>query len=723
MKTTLVAALAVVASTAAIAQSDPKPAEKPKEEPKKQETIEVNADAIAERRDSTASKIVVNRDEIVKYGDQTILDVMKRLPGVTVSGAGGRGAEIRMRGLGAGYTQILINGERAPPGFSFDSLSPDLIERIEVYRGAVAEFSTQAIAGTINIVLRTKPSQRQRELKMSVGEENGRAAGNITVQVGDKHDQLSYTVPLVVNRFSFKNEPVSEQLGTDASGTPYQRYVTAQVNTGHGENVNTSPKVNWDFSKDHQLAWEGFLNFGRFRGEFDERSTTFLGSPPPYVTTSNTFHADNSNARTNLRWMRKLANDARIEAQAGFNWNTRKSLAVVDSFDAANAFVLHRTVEGHATDNGANTKGKYNLPLIASHVIALGWDGAQARRQESRIQNDTVPAGYPEFDIDESYDVKVYRLALFAQDEWDVTPRFSLYTGVRWEGIWTKSVGNVIQDVTSRSGVVSPIVQTLWKLPGTEKDQVRAALARTYKAPNTFQLIPRRFIANNNTATTPDFEGNPNLKPELAWGLDLAYEHYFTGGGVASLSGFARRIDDLILTELINRNGTWITRPANVGGARVFGIEMDTKTTLRTFWKDGPATDIRANLGRNWSTVDFIPGPNNRLNEQTRFSANLGFDHRFTSPPLAIGGNFAFKTGGPVRTSLTQTTYQSARRNLDLYAVWRFSPKVSVRLTATNLLAQDFLNVALYSDAFGTLQYSTVNPTYRRLTALLELKL
>lgn len=37
-----------------------------------------------------------------------------------------------MRGLGAGYTQILINGERAPAGFSMDSLAPDVIERIEV---------------------------------------------------------------------------------------------------------------------------------------------------------------------------------------------------------------------------------------------------------------------------------------------------------------------------------------------------------------------------------------------------------------------------------------------------------------------------------------------------------------------------------------------------------------------------------------------------------------
>jgi outer membrane receptor for ferrienterochelin and colicins len=50
------------------------------------------AEAYDPRRDDTASKIVVNHDEIVKYGDTSVLDVLKRVPGVTVSGSGGRGA-------------------------------------------------------------------------------------------------------------------------------------------------------------------------------------------------------------------------------------------------------------------------------------------------------------------------------------------------------------------------------------------------------------------------------------------------------------------------------------------------------------------------------------------------------------------------------------------------------------------------------------------------------
>jgi outer membrane receptor for ferrienterochelin and colicins len=79
--------------------------------------VEVRAspDAYDPRRDDTVSKILVNHNEIVKYGDTNVLDVLKRVPGVTVRSDGGRGSEVRMRGLGSGYTQLLINGEKPRP--------------------------------------------------------------------------------------------------------------------------------------------------------------------------------------------------------------------------------------------------------------------------------------------------------------------------------------------------------------------------------------------------------------------------------------------------------------------------------------------------------------------------------------------------------------------------------------------------------------------------------
>ena len=103
--------------------------------------VDIKSGAYDARRDDTASRIVIRREEVTRYGDRSVLDVLKRVPGVTIDGSGGRGGTIQMHGLGA-YTQVLVNGERVPSGFSFDSLSPDVIERIEVLRAATADLST-----------------------------------------------------------------------------------------------------------------------------------------------------------------------------------------------------------------------------------------------------------------------------------------------------------------------------------------------------------------------------------------------------------------------------------------------------------------------------------------------------------------------------------------------------------------------------------------------------
>ncbi|HEY5800707.1 MAG TPA: TonB-dependent receptor plug domain-containing protein, partial [Burkholderiaceae bacterium] len=146
------------------------------------------------RRYDTATKIVVTRDEILKNGDTTLGEALKRLPGVTLGGVQGRGGDIRMRGLGNGYTQILLNGEPSPPGFSLDSLAPDMMERVEIMRAASAEFSAQGIAGAINVVLRKTISTAQRELKLGAGADNGQPGANLNLLVADRDGALSYAL-------------------------------------------------------------------------------------------------------------------------------------------------------------------------------------------------------------------------------------------------------------------------------------------------------------------------------------------------------------------------------------------------------------------------------------------------------------------------------------------------------------------------------------------------
>jgi outer membrane receptor for ferrienterochelin and colicins len=125
------------------------------------------------RRESSVAKIVIGREEIQKQGDANLGEVLKRLPGVTVQGAPGRGGAIRMRGLGGGFTQILLDGERLPPGFSVDTLLPEQVERIEILRAPTAETGARAIAGTINIVLREGQRAVPDDLKITRSHEHG----------------------------------------------------------------------------------------------------------------------------------------------------------------------------------------------------------------------------------------------------------------------------------------------------------------------------------------------------------------------------------------------------------------------------------------------------------------------------------------------------------------------------------------------------------------------
>ena len=296
-----------------------------------------------------------------------------------------------------------------------------------------------------------------------------------------------------------------------------------------------------------------------------------------------------------------------------------------------------------------------------------------------------------------------------------------MYLGVRWEGIQIHTEGNTFPAARTRSTVWSPLFQTLYKLPDRKGDQLRFALSRTYKSPDLQSLLPLRFNTGNNTQTNPDLTGNPELKPELSLGLDAAWEHYWAEGALLTVSISERRIEDVARYILALQDGRWTTFQANGGRARTRGLELEAKFPLKALMQTTMALDLRASLSRNWSTVDEVPGPDNRLNAQTPLSATLGAD--YTRGPLSLGGSFVFKNGGRVQVQANQTGYQSVRRDLDLYASWQIDPRLQLRVAAANLLAQERVNAADFLfDDLSSASARTVVPTHRNVRATLQVK-
>jgi outer membrane receptor protein involved in Fe transport len=681
-------------------------------------TIKGSAARYDARRDDTASKTVVNSEEIQKYGDTSINDVLKRVPGITVGGAAGRGGgEIRMRGLGAGYTQILINGEKAPAGFSIDNLAPDVIERIEVLRAASAEFSTQSIAGTINIVLKKTVKLDQHVLKVSGAKGSKFSSPSASLQLSDRDGAMAYSVGVNAWRYQYNRTTPSAEVGTDAAGVATVGRSSTWADRGRSDGVNLAPRVTWTFEDGDTLTWQTFVNYNTFTSNSQSLTTVELATDdgPDYDRIDGSFGSHNGFGRTDLNWVTKLDAGAKLDIKFGVNTSRNASDGYNLGSKDGRPFNLDRTVVAKTTEQGFSSQGKYSRPLVLGegdaapeHALALGWDVGVVERDDSRRQRELpLPDSNPT-NLDEDFSARVSRVALYGQDEWSITPSWSMYAGVRWEGYETTIDGAGFASVSQRSSVLSPLFQTLYKLPN-KKDQVRLALTRTYKAPATQNMVPRNFISANNSRLDPDRRGNPRLKPEVALGLDASFEHYWGDGAMLSASASLRQIEDYTHNVLMQEGDRWLAMQVNDGRAETRGIELEAKLPMKALLDDAPALDLRASVSRNWSRVDSVPGPDNRLDQQVPLSATLGIDYKSPDGMLSTGTSFSFRNGGLTRMTDIQSGYNAVRRDLDVYALWKIDTQNNVRVAVSNLLAQDYTTASLYADAQGTSARSTVN--------------
>jgi outer membrane receptor for ferrienterochelin and colicins len=239
-------------------------------------------------------------------------------------------------------------------------------------------------------------------------------------------------------------------------------------------------------------------------------------------------------------------------------------------------------------------------------------------------------------------------------------------------------------------------------------------------------LARRTYTRDSNSATNPDVSGNPNLKPEVATGLDVAIERYLPQGGVLSASAFHRRVQNLIrnVTTLDpGVNGRWLSSPQNISEAVTEGIELEAKFRMDQWIADAPHIDLRNNVSVYRSRVLSIMGPDNRLDQQPSMTANLGADYRLKSAPLTIGGNVNYNPGYNTRLSAEQLTVISQKRVMDLYGLWRVDGSTAWRVTLSNLNPHNYNTGSVYNGNGVVENSNTQNKTWTNVQILLEKKL
>ena len=171
---------------------------------KLEEIIVTGSQLIDDPGKLTRQITIFNRAEIERSGVTRLDEFLRRLPqNVNAPGNVGSGIDpaglefglgqnvfagstVNLRGLGAQYTLILINGRRPARGGQFGEITDisnipiDRIERIEVlFDGAAAVYGADAVGGVVNIITRQDYDGTNVSLTYSDTEDGGGARTNL----------------------------------------------------------------------------------------------------------------------------------------------------------------------------------------------------------------------------------------------------------------------------------------------------------------------------------------------------------------------------------------------------------------------------------------------------------------------------------------------------------------------------------------------------------------
>ena len=111
------------------------------------------------------STTIITEDEIKTSGAQSLGDLLKQVPGLSVKQTGGRGGLISIfsRGNESDHNLVIIDGVKQNDvggSFNFEYLSINNIESIEVLRGPMAGFFGSSALGSVIIINTKRPSDK-----------------------------------------------------------------------------------------------------------------------------------------------------------------------------------------------------------------------------------------------------------------------------------------------------------------------------------------------------------------------------------------------------------------------------------------------------------------------------------------------------------------------------------------------------------------------------------
>ncbi len=706
----------------------------PNQNPDQLPDVEVRAQrgSLNDRFNSPGSRVIVTKEDIENMGADTVTDVLKGLPGVTTStGANGQ-TEIRMRGMDRGATQILVDGERQNGarrggGLPIDQIPADLIERVEVIRAPMAEFSG-ASGGTINIVLKQAVVQRETTMRLSNQFQFDQNAASLFFgKTGPFYDPPADNNKRPANErvippSYFFGMSVYERLGgndrnaqvsTNYANGPFANNpdteTRGEIYRQHTKEIMLFPRANFRISAKDQLALNFFLNAGRTSSWADTESQgQRLGNR--FTSVSSEYNESERNlGRVSATWNHRFENtrlETRATIEKGGEKNDRN----------ANSSVVGLSSQGLLSSQQLDDRNEkswtLNTKLTAAETTHIWTFGGEIEKRDF----DTTTTNFLNSLAGSTNNSSVYtsgqtRISAFAQDEWTVFNDGTFTTGLRVERLnrTTDSAGAQFQDKWTR---YQPNLNL--RLPLNKEQQFRVGLSGLNRIPALSDVIDRVVLSTGlNSSTRPDTVGNPRLKAERTLSLDTGWEYRDAKGLQVGLNAFLRHGKDPVIRPTVFVNERWIQQPVNGVESNAWGIETDIRAPLAPLGLQG----FFVNASASWlaSKVDFgstLSGANanGRIPGQPHYTVNININKPFPRTGGWFGGVIVNLTGA---SDLADTGSSSGRARsiarLDLRGGYVFAGIGMLQIGVNNATNNDRNRVRFDVDPLlGTLRTESI---------------
>ncbi len=494
---------------------------------------------------------VVPADQLQRDMPEKMVDALKMLPGVDISGEGPfRGLPV-IRGMSSNRVLILVDGQRlnnSRESTEFAGIQPGLVdlsqvERIEIIRGpASVLYGSDAIGGVINIITK-QPSFAQSGFTLG---------GDVSYEYGDSAN--SHRGQLDLNG---AGERVTFHLSaSDFNADNYTSPLGIVPNSGMKDHAfdgnirylvsdNAVLRLDMQTTQARDIGFPGYdpvtsgidISFPRF--DRNKIGLTYDSGPVMGL----------SSLSVSGYWQGEVK-DSILNFNFGptyFSDNFTHS--VINTW----GFTVHSGAD-------AGTAGKVTFGLDFYQ------DNLHDDTQESSIlgsdTNVAVPNSYQR------------GLGLYVQDEIPITSRLKLVAGARGDNYSFVSLNDPRYtgepfDVSqiAMSGNVSALYQA------TDHVALTALVGRGFRAPN----IEERSYFGLDTTGTVLIQQNPQLKSETSLnsevGFKVRYEEF--SGGFSVYHNAARDFIDLVYTGTDPSTGLQLAHFGNIDRATIEGTEFE----------------------------------------------------------------------------------------------------------------------------------------------------